>query len=60
MNLDKRRKFKYVANNIDPCDAKVKRIVHTNPILGEFDSGYTEYTMKPKFVTDTVPGLYLI
>ena len=58
MNLDKRKKYKYVASNIDPCDAKVRRVTHTNPILGEFDSGFTEYEMKPKYATDTIPGNY--
>ena len=56
MNLDKRRKYKYVANNIDPCDANVRRITNTNAILGEYDSGFTEYETKPKYATDCIPG----
>ena len=56
MRVSKRKKHRYFPSSIAPSEAKVKRIVQTNPIIGEFDSKYTEYETKPKYITDTVPG----
>ena len=56
MRVSNRKRHRYFPSSIEPSEAKVKRIVQTVPIIGEFDSKYTEYETKPKYITDNVPG----
>ena len=56
MRLTNRKKYRYLPSSLDPSEAKIKRIVQTIPIVGEFDTKMTEYETKPKWITDDVPG----
>ena len=56
MRVSNRKKHRYLPSTLDPSEAKIKRIISSLPIFGEFDTKLTEYETKPKIITDNVPG----
>ena len=59
LNLEKRRKYKYVKPTDAPVLDEKPFVTNVSPVYGEFDTNFVEVTEKKRRIIDRVPGIYI-
>ena len=58
MRVDNRREFVYIKSDTPEEEVNIKRVVSKSQVIGEYDSGYTEYQKKKSKIVEKIPVQY--